>query len=292
MAIPYEFAYEKPKNLAEALALLGKFGKKARILAGGTDVANEMKQGFRIPELLVDIKDIQELKRIEQTKQGIWIGALVTFDQIRQSKMLKENLQILWEAAGLVASTGVRNRATMVGNICSAVACMDSAAPLLVHEAVIHVVSVDGERNIPVQQWFVENRKTAIGDNELVTGVLIPLPDKKYAGAYQKMMRYSGEDLSQANVGVLVTSDNKFRVAFGSVGPIPKRSPKIENLLNTKGVNLQTLEDAKEMIETVIAPISDVRASKEYRMQMTKVMFERAVNEALERLKHPKVITQ
>lgn len=292
MAIPYEFAYEKPKSLAEALALLGKFGKKARILAGGTDVANEMKQGFRVPELLVDIKDIQELNRIEQTKQGIWIGALVTFDQIRQSKMVKENLQILWEAAGLVASTGVRNRATMVGNICSAVACMDSAAPLLVHEALIHVVSVDGEKDIPVQQWFVENRKTAIGDNEMVTGVLIPLPEKKYAGAYQKMMRYSGEDLSQANVGVLVTSDNKFRVAFGSVGPIPKRSPKIENLLNTKGANLQTLEEAKEMIETVIAPISDVRASKEYRMQMTRVMFERAVNEALERLKHPKVITQ
>lgn len=292
MAIPYEFAYEKPKSLAEALALLGKFGKKARILAGGTDVANEMKQGFRVPELLVDIKDIPELNRIEQTKQGIWIGALVTFDQIRQSKMVKENLQILWEAAGLVASTGVRNRATMVGNICSAVACMDSAAPLLVHEALIHVVSVDGEKDIPVQQWFVENRKTAIGENEMVTGVLIPSPDKKYAGAYQKMMRYSGEDLSQANVGVLVTVDNKFRVAFGSVGPIPKRSPKIENLLNTKGVNQQTLEEAKIMIETVIAPISDVRASKEYRMQMTRVMFERAVNEALERLKHPKVITQ
>ena len=143
-----------------------------------------------------------------------------------------------------------------------------------------------------MQDWFIDNRKTAIQDDELVTHVSIPIPEKKYAGAYQKMMRYSGEDLSQSNVGVLVLSDKQFRVAFGSVGPIPKRSPKIENFLNAEGISEKTIDQAKAMIETVIAPITDVRATKEYRMHMTKVMFERALRTALERYKKPRIIAQ
>ncbi|NOU19029.1 MAG: xanthine dehydrogenase family protein subunit M [Bacteroidales bacterium] len=292
MAIPYEFAYERPETAEQAIKLLGKYGKNARILAGGTDLANQMKQGFRVPEILIDIKNIKEWEVIKMVNNELHIGSLVTFNDLRKSQLIREKLNILFEAAGLVASTGVRNRATMVGNICSAVACMDSAAPLLVHEAVIHTMSIDGERAIPIQQWFIDNRKTAIQDNELVTHVSIPIPEKKYAGAYQKMMRYSGEDLSQSNVGVLVLSDNKYHVAFGSVGPIPKRSLKIENLLNTKGISKETIEEAKAMIETVIAPITDVRATKEYRMHMTKVMFERALKSAVERFKQPKLITQ
>jgi len=292
MAIPYEFAYERPDSAEQAVKLLGMHGKNARILAGGTDLANQMKQGFRVPKILIDIKNIKEWETIKQVNNKIHIGSLVTFNDLRKSQLISEKLNILHEASGMVASTGVRNRATMVGNICSAVACMDSAAPLLVHEAVVHTLSIEGERAVPIQQWFVDNRKTSIHDNELVTHISIPIPEKKYAGAYQKMMRYSGEDLSQSNVGILVLSDNKFHVAFGSVGPIPKRSPKIENLLNTKGISKKTIEEAKTMIETVIAPITDVRATKEYRMHMTKVMFERALNTAVERFKQPWLITQ
>ena len=291
MAIPYEFAYEKPATLDLAVKLLNEFGKNARLLAGGTDLANQMKQGFRVPQLLIDIKGIHELEAIRMVANELHIGALVTFNDLRNSGLIREKANILYEAAGMVASTGVRNRATMVGNICSAVACMDSATPLLVHEAVVHSLSINGEKKYPIQDWFIDNRKTAIEDDEIVTHVSIPIPEKKYAGAYQKMMRYSGEDLSQANVGVLVLSDKQFRVAFGSVGPIPKRSTKIEKLLNTEGISKETLDKAKAMIETVIAPITDVRATKEYRMHMTKIMFERALNIAMERYKQPRVIS-
>lgn len=199
-------------------------------------------------------------------------------------------MNILHEASGLVASTGVRNRATMVGNICSAVACMDSATPLLVHEAAVHTISIHGEKKYPIQEWFIENRKTAIGDDEIVTHVSVPVPEKKYAGVYKKMMRYSGEDLSQANVSILMLSEKNFRVAFGSVGPIPRRSHELEKFLNTEGISTQTIERAKAMIEMFISPITDVRATKEYRMHMTKVMFERAVYTAIERYRQPRII--
>lgn len=292
MAIPYNFDYHKPDTLHDATQLLAQFGKNARILAGGTDLVNELKMGFRVPEILIDIKAISELKKIQVIDNQLLIGALATFSEILQSKIVHENANILHEAAGLVASNGVRNRATMIGNICSAVACMDSAAPLLVHDAIVHVVSAEGERLVPIQKWFDDNRKTTIKENELATHISIPIPKMKYAGAYQKMMRYSGEDLSQANVGVLLFADNTVNIAFGSVGPIPKRSPKIENLFKSKGITAQTIEEAQEMIEKVIAPITDVRASKEYRMHMTKVMFARAMADAQLRIKMPKLITK
>ncbi len=290
MAIPYEFHYEKPLTLQAALELLDKHGENSRLLAGGTDVANEIRMGFRVPGLLIDIKGLEELKAIRVTDGALHIGALVGFDTIRASKPIRDHCHILYEAAGLVASPGVRNRATMVGNICSAVACMDSAAPLLVHDALVHCRSLGGERVVPVAKWFVDNRKTCIGGRELVTHVSIPLQEVKCAGAYQKMMRYTGEDLAAANVGVLRFADGRCHVAFGSVGPIPKRSPRLEKHFLEHGVNPESIVRAREMLEKLIKPISDVRASKEYRMHMAGVMLERALIAAGERLKMPRVI--
>ena len=285
MPISSEFEYAKPSSIKETLELLSKYGENAKIIAGGTDLANMLKQGFPVPELMIDIKGLSELDQIKLTDGELYIGSLVTFSTIIKSELIKEKFNILWDAAHLVASNGIRNRATMVGNICSAVACMDSAAPLLVHEAFVHLKSYCSEQKVPIVQWFVENRKTAINKDELVTGVSLQLPKQKYAGSYQKLMRYSGEDLSQANVGILALEDKSFKVAFGSVGPIPKRSLKMEHFLNQKEITDAILNEAKTMIETVIAPITDVRATKEYRMHMTKVMFERGMKEAIERLK-------
>ena len=290
MAIPYEFGYEKPATIEEAVQLLERLGKSARILAGGTDLANEVKQGFRVPDVLIDIKGINSLNNIEIKDNQILVGSLVTFSDILKSKLIRDNAYILYEAAGLVASNGIRNRATMVGNICSAVACMDSAVPLLVHDAIVSILGNEGVKEMPIQDWFVDNRKTALGEHEIVTHVTIPFPKIKYAGAYQKMMRYAGEDLSQANVGVLLLADKTCRIAFGSVGPIPKRSSELESHFKNKGITPQSVAEAKEMIEGIIKPITDVRASKEYRMHMTKVMFERAMKKAAERLKQPNVI--
>lgn len=285
MPITQDFDYARPQQLAEALQILSEYKANGRVLAGGTDLANMMKMGFKVPQMMVDIKQIKELQGIREEKDGVVFGANLTFTEIIESKLVKEKLYIIWEAANLVASPGVRNRATMVGNICSAVPCLDSATPLLVLEANVLVQNAAGKRSIPIHQWFVDARKTALAEDEMVTGIFIPIPKQKNGGCYQKMMRYSGEDLSQANVGLLALEDKTFRVAFGSVGPIPKRSPKIEHLLNTKGDADAVIEEAKAMIETVIAPITDVRATKEYRMHMTKVMFERALKAALERMK-------
>jgi len=286
MPIADEFNYIKPASLDEAAKLLDKYNGKTMILAGGTDLANMLKNGFPVPEMMIDIKGISDLKKIEITNNRLFIGSAVTFTEIIESKLIEQHANILWEAAHYVASCGVRNRATMVGNICSAVPCLDSGAPLLVLEADVHLFSSQGERKVEANKWFVDSRKTAIAKNEVVTGVSFHIIEKKYGSCYMKMMRYSGEDLAQANVGIIVTEDRKFKVAFGSVAPTPKRSPKIEHLLNTKGVTKEVIVEAKNMLEQVIAPITDVRATKEYRMQMTKVMLERGIETAIKRLEN------
>lgn len=284
MPISQEFDYKRVASVDEALELLHAYGKKAAVLAGGTDLANMLKQGFPVPELMIDIKGIDELQHITLNNGTLHIGSLVTFAEIMQSGLMKEKCNILWEAAHLVASAGIRNRATMAGNICTAVACMDSAAPLLVHDAAIQLQSKDGKRSMPAGKYFVDNRKTAIQPYELLTGISIELPQQKYAGAYKKLMRYAGEDLAQANVGALALEDGSFMVAFGAVGPIPKRCLKIEHFLKGKQLTAETLAEAKNMIPAVISPITDVRASKEYRMHMTMHMFEEAIKLVVERL--------
>lgn len=286
MPISQDFNYSKPSTLDEALSLLHTYGKKANVLAGGTDLANMLKQGFPVPEMMIDIKGIEVLRGITRDGNFLRIGALVTFDDIIRSELVRETCFALWEAAHVVASAGIRNRATMAGNICTAVACMDSAAPLLVHNATIHLNSQSGTRQIPAGKWFVDNRKTAIRPDELLTEVVLELPEQAYGGAYHKLMRYSGEDLAQANVGVLALEDRSYRVAFGAVGPTPKRCLKIEHLLKGRELSDELLNEARQMVPSVISPITDIRATKEYRTHMTMHMLEEALKLASARLEH------
>ncbi len=285
MPISQDFNYTKVTSLNEALALLHTHDKEAAVLAGGTDLANMLKQGFPVPEMMIDIKGVEELKQITLEGNTLQIGCLVTFSDIMSSEMIKKHCHALWEAANLVASAGVRNRATVAGNICTAVACMDSAAPLLVHDAVIQVNSMSGTRQIPVNKWFVDNRKTAISSNEMLAYITMKLPQQPYGSAYQKLMRYSGEDLAQANVGVLALQDGSFKIAFGAVGPTPKRCIKIEHFLKGKELTEEVLNQAKEMVPSVISPITDIRATKEYRTHMTMHMMEEALKMARERIR-------
>ncbi|MCM2324041.1 MAG: xanthine dehydrogenase family protein subunit M [Oligoflexia bacterium] len=281
MAIQEAFEYAKPKTLREATKLLRK-NKGAMVLAGGTDLVGYLKEGFVSPSLVIDIKSLAELKKIEFKGNALHIGALVTFTDILESKVVAKKLPVLREIAEKVASVGIRNRATLVGNICSAVPCLDSGPVLVAMDGVVHVKSTLGARKIPAEKWFLGARKTARKPGELVTGVSIPLPKGKAAGCYLKLGRYQGEDLAQASVFVLMVGGKKpeFRVAFGSVGPVPSRGRRIEKSLNAG----ESETAARALVGSEIKPITDIRATREYRLHMCEVMLERAVQAARARL--------
>jgi len=283
MPILHDFDYHRPSNLKDAINLLGKY-RNAAVLAGGTDLVPEMKENVSAPDAVIDIKQIPRLNKIEQTERKLHIGALVTFSDILDSKLISKKLPVLIEICRNVASPGIRNRATLVGNICSAVPCMDSGPILTALDAIVVTSGPVGKRKIPISEWFRGNRKTSIKKSEIVTGVIIPLPPSRHGGCYIKLGRYNGEDLAQASVLVAAFPNSSFRISFGSVGPAPIRAGRIEKIL-ARGEPLDTLiAEARAIIPEIISPITDIRASKEYRLHMAGVMFERAVRTARSRL--------
>ncbi|MCD4817318.1 MAG: xanthine dehydrogenase family protein subunit M [Candidatus Cloacimonetes bacterium] len=281
MAITCDFEYIKPQNLDEAIKLLLKHKEKAKILAGGTDIIVYLKEDLINPDLVIDVKDIADLNVITFSEEKVFIGAGVTFSEIIDSDLIKEKLPVLWQASGKVASIGIRNRATLAGNICSAIPSLDSAPALLIYEAKVIVRNSIGERIIPISEWFKTPRKTALKDDEIVIGISIEFPKLKHAGTYRKLSRYEGEDLAQAGIGILALENQQYRIAFCAVGPIPQRSAKIENLLNGNKITDELVQKAKKMIPNEISPITDIRSSKEYRTHMIQVMFERGMKEVI-----------
>jgi CO/xanthine dehydrogenase FAD-binding subunit len=283
MAIAQEFDYVRPGTVAEATALLAKRGTASRILAGGTDLIGWIRDDLVQPELLVDIKGIESLHQVTSRADCLSIGALVTFSDLLESKEVTQRFPLLPEMAGRVASPGIRNRATIAGNICSAVPCCDSGPVLLVYEAVIQIASPRGSKSIRIDDWFVGPQMTALAGDEMVTGIDLPHPTAPHGGSFVKLGRYRGEDLAQASVAVLALPGNDYRIAFGAVAPTPVRARRIESILHGRQISDPVLDEAKKLIAQEISPITDIRATKEYRMHLTKVMLGRAVNAAVSR---------
>jgi len=284
MAIAHEFEYFKPASFDEAINLAEKYGEKGRPLAGGTDLVVKINDEIEFPDAVIDLKGIKELNKLELKDGNLFIGALVTFTELINSPIVREKFPLLREAAATVASVAVRNSATLVGNICSAVPSLDSGTPLLVYEAEVLVEGKDKDRIIPIGEWFTGPKKTDLRPGEIVIGVKIAEVKGKQGGCYVKLGRYKGEDLAQAGVGVLALEDNEYRVAFCAVGPVASRAKKIEGVLQGKDLTDSLIEKAKNLVPEEISPIDDIRASREYRMHMAGIMLERGLRAAVARL--------
>ncbi|HBW22764.1 MAG: FAD-binding protein [Elusimicrobia bacterium GWA2_56_46] len=284
MPIVTEFEYVKPKDMDEALHVFSLYKENAMALAGGTDLVVRLKENLVRPEVVVDIKALEELAGLSLKGDTLRIGALATFSDLIDSPLIKSRFPLLREAALTVASTGVRNRATIAGNICSAVPSADSAPVLAVYDAEVLVKSIRGGRRISIHDWFAGPKKTVLAVDEIVAAIELKPPAVKHAGCYMKLSRYEGEDLAQGGVAALVLPDNTYRVAVCALGPKPARCPKTEAALNGSKLNAKVLSRAKEIILREISPISDIRSSREYRLHMTQVMLGRALENAAARL--------
>ena len=281
MVIAHEFDYRRPASLAEAIGILSEYPGSVRVLAGGTDLVAWLRDDAVAPDVLVDIKDVPGLRDITVGDDALSIGSLITFTELIESDLVRERAPLLVEMAETVASTGIRNRATMVGNICSAVPSCDAGPALLAYETTVHLAGPAGERSVDINSWFVGLRETALTEDEVVTRVDIKL--RQHGGVYVKLMRYAGEDLAQAAVGIVVYPENEYRVAFGAVAPTPFRSTRIEDALRGKPLDKALVADVVAMVSDEISPITDMRASAEYRTRMTEVMLERGLWEAAKR---------
>ena len=277
------FHYLKPASLEEVLSSKSKQGSKARFLLGGTDLFIAMDKGILVPETVIDLKGVEELKYLEERDGYVYIGARVTWTELLESEMVKTLLPGLWEAADLVASVGVRNTGTLVGNLCNAVPSLEGGSPLYVRDAVVFLQNEDGKREVRIQDFFTGVKRTVIKDDEVMTGLKIPV-EKDFGEVYIKMGRYEGEDLAQAGVSVFVNKDLDYRIALNAVAITPVRAEKAEAFLKGKKLTEELAAEAAELALDSIAPISDIRSSKEYRIHMCRIMVKRGLLASVSRL--------
>ncbi|NLM42973.1 MAG: xanthine dehydrogenase family protein subunit M [Clostridiales bacterium] len=278
-----KFQYVKPATLNEAADILYQNGDEASILNGGTDLLVRMRDKMIKPKVVVDVKAIPELKELKYTEEeGLFIGAVVTMNEIVCSDIILEKYKILAEAAHEVGSYQLRNRATMTGNVCNASPSGDTIAPLYVLSANIKIFSKEGIKLVPIDDFILGVRKIALKPGEIVVGIQIPPIKGKNGGSYYKHSRRKDVDLATVGVAAFC-NEGRWKIAYAAVAPTILRGYKAEEILNKLDViDDTTLIPAMDAAVEEISPISDVRASKEYRFDMIRISLKRAVLAALE----------
>ena len=283
-----EFEYFEPKNLREACNLLDGYKDEAVILAGGTDLLVKVKEEIVEPHYVINIKRIPDLSYVTYGEGGLKIGALTLFRDITRSDVIMDKYPALHSAARKMGSPLIRNLATLGGNLVQSSPSADSAPPLLVYGAKVKLTSSRGERSILLEDFFLGPGKNARSDDEIMTEVQVPEPDAQAKSNFVKLSRRKGMDLSIANAAAWLTPDSSdgvcedIKIALGAVAPVPMRAKKAENTLIGKKLDLDTIREAALMAQEEVAPISDVRASAEYRLEMVRVLTEKVILEMLD----------
>ena len=281
------FAYARPETLAEVVALLERHGPGARLLAGGTDLVINLRDGKVRPEVVVDVKRVPELAPgIAAGVDGsLVIGATTTMTQLASHPVIRRDFAALAEGAAVVGSVQIRNRATLAGNLCNASPAADTAPALLVHGAIVVASGPAGDRRIPLDEFFVRSGVTALGPAELVRAIEIPAPTSRIASAHQRRTRRRGHDLASVTVACGVDAAGLVRVAYGSVGPRPLLRVDTAGTL----ADPRATDDARTaVLEAIFADATpsatSMRAGPEYRLAMLRVLGRRALEAALGRL--------
>jgi carbon-monoxide dehydrogenase medium subunit len=277
------FEYFEPATLAEASALLARYGGRAQPLAGGTDLLVELKEQLRRADCVVNIKKIPGLGALSFDPQaGLRIGALVTAREIEVSSTTIKHYPSLVQAVRELGSIQVRNRATIVGNVCRASPSADTLPPLIADGAVVSIHGGQGTRSVPLEDFFTGPGKTVLKSDELVTEIAVPAPAPRTGKIYIKHGRRKAMELATVGVAVTLTLEDEIRIVLGAVAPTPIRAKKAEVLLSGRKIDAALIERAAQSALEESRPISNVRANAAYRREMVGVLTRRALQRALD----------
>ena len=282
------FGYVSAKDVAHAVALLGEHGAKAKILAGGTDILVELKHAVHNPEIVVDVSRLAELKDIVIDDDGLHIGALATHADIMNSPIVSGMFPALVEAAHSIGAVQTRNLGTLGGNLITCVPSVDSGPALVALDAVVTVASAAGERRMPLAELFAGPRKTSLKPGDLLVDVVIPKENLDKPAAFEKFGLRKGQALALVNVGASFWVGDKSvfeapRIALGAVAPTVIRAPKAEAYLDGRTISAEAMAEAGRIAATEAKPISDFRASADYRRDLVAVLVKRALASSLAR---------
>ena len=284
-----DFCFHKPKTLDEALVLIDKYQENGLLMEGGSEVIPNMKSLVVTPDHIISLKHIPEFFYLRYTPgEGLHIGPSTTLTKIEYDPDVQRVYPSLYQGIHGMSNTAIHNISTVTGNICYAVPSADTAAPLLTLEAVLSVKSVDGERKVPIGELFAGVRRTTRKKNEIVTDIFVPEPDPKAVMAYYKNPCRKALDLAIAGVATYVVMDGDVcrdaRIAMSAVAVVPKRAFEAEAMLKGQVLTEELINAAAEHAALhECSPISDIRASADYRRELVRLSVRDGVMLALKK---------
>ena len=277
------YQYYRPTSLDEVWELKEKI-PGARFIAGGTDVMVGIRNGEISPPALISLRSLPGLDNVE-VDETTRIGALTTIRDLIHHPSLVDKFPILVQAVKELGSPQIRNVATIGGNLCNCSPCADLAPPLLVLDAKVRLQSAQGSRVIPLEEFFVGPGESCLAPHEILTDIVLESPHRDAKSIYLKKGRMK-MDLAVVSVAVLVEMEgercHKARIAAGSVAPVPLRLKKVEATIEKSVLSPSLISEAQKLAQESVVPITDIRASEEYRREIVGIYVKRALEKILE----------
>ncbi|MDR3573175.1 MAG: xanthine dehydrogenase family protein subunit M [Anaerolineaceae bacterium] len=285
-----EFDLWTLKTLPEALTQLSSVGSEAILLGGGTNVVPDLRSGRHTPKIVLDISRLKELHGINRTDGHIVAGGSVTISELLTSPLVAEHGKILQQAGRLFANPMIRNRATVAGNLVDASPAADTAPALLALDAEVDLQSQAGCRTVPLYEFFTGVRKTVRRPDELLVCVRWPAAKSPTAYAYYKLGLRQADAISVVSIAICLMADangccQQARIALGSVAPRPMRAVAAEESLSGQALTDASFARAAKLAAEAVSPITDLRASGDYRRRMVGVLVQRLLTQAAEELR-------
>ena len=275
-------------SVKDAIALL-QAHPAAHIIAGGSDVLIKMREGKLAGCELVSIYGLDELRGVTLEADGaIRIGSLTSFSHITKDPIIQAHINVLGEAVDMVGGPQIRNIGTIGGNTCNGVTSADSGSTLMAYDAVMEAEGPNGQRLIPIQEWYVSAGKVSLQPAEIQTAIRIPKASYEgYFGHYIKYAMRNAMDIATTGCSVNVklspdkTTIQDVRLAYGVAGPVPMRAPHAEAFARGKAIEDATIEGFGQAALSDVNPRDSWRASREFRLHLAKELAQRALREAI-----------
>lgn len=284
------FDYSAPRTLAETASLLAGSGGKARLLAGGTDLLVQLREGRRQADLVIDVKHVPELSALQfDAKAGLLLGAAVPCYRVCEHPEIARRYPGLVDAVSVVGGVQIQSRASVGGNLCNASPAADTIPALIAHRGVCQIVGPSGaSRELPVEAFCLAPGRNALQPGELLVSVRLPVPDAHSAGAYLRFIPRNEMDIAVVGVGVQVTLDatgrcTAARIALGAVAPTPLLAGEAGDALVGTSLSDADLAKAATLARAAARPITDMRGDAEFRRHLVGVLTRRAARIALAR---------
>ena len=277
----------KGKSIAEVVGILGKWKGDAKIIAGGTDIIIDIRNGKASPKVLIDVSGIEELRAIKVKGELIEIGASVTFTQIVESTLFQDNLYGLKKACHLVGSPQIRNKGTIGGNIANGSPAADSIPPLICLNSTIILESLRGRREISLEKYYKDKIGYGIEEDELLVSIRFKKPTKTQVLSFSKLGLRKALAISRISMATLLELDEErkvktIEVASGSLGKYPMREPEVEAYLLNKFLNNKTIDEGVKVLQGVMAKRLEGRSTLPYKRIAVESMLKEALGDGLD----------